>query len=136
MHDITTGVYTSHASYERQREAKSYFERVIKGYRHIRLLSPIVSINCDPLAKSTKLDVAGIHFLADVALATRKALNNDPQLLDQWEQLMDGQDVPNASSIVRRCASVYERRKLAPSTYFRTIKEGRRDRRPCIQGAA
>jgi len=138
MHDLT-GVctkYTANNWQQNARDARDYFWRVIHAYNETRLLPCITAINPDPISQSHRLDVYCIHYICDVELASRRALDNNLELLDQWARLTDGENVANATSIIRRCASVYERRKLAPSTYFRTIKEGRRDRRPCIQGAA
>lgn len=126
MDDLETGVFESHTAYEKQHSAKTYFKQVIEAYNEIGLLSPIVAINPDPLAKSTKLDVYGIHFLADVELATKKALGHNTTLIEQWQRLINGETVENAAAIMSRCGRLYKARQLAPFLYFRFIKQGRK----------
>lgn len=130
MRDLATGIYASHTENDRQQHARDYFWRVIHAYNEVRALPCITAINPDTTAQSRKLDVCCLHYICDVELSSRFSLDNNPQLLDQWNLLVQGQDVPNSVSIIRRCAATYERRELAPATYFRIIKQGRRDRRP------
>lgn len=109
----------------RHNEIVNYFWRTIRGYQEVATLSPIVALNCDPLATPTKLGVEGIHYLADVILATRRALKDNEELLEQWERVIAGENTPNAVSIIRRCGAIYQRKQLAPLTYFKVWKRGR-----------
>jgi hypothetical protein len=126
MDDSRMGVFCSHSEFQRKVNARQRFWRVVRAFNEVSLLSPIVAINPDPLAKCTKLDVVGIHFLCDVELATRRALGHNPALLDQWQRLIHGDDVPNATNIIDRCSRVYHARQLLPYLYFRNQKQGRR----------
>lgn len=134
------GIFESRSDYHRQRNARQYFYGVARAYIDIRNTPPLTAINYDPLIKNPKLGADLIHFIADVELATRKALGKNPELFDQWKRLVSGENVPNAASIINRCARLYQARQLVPELYFRVIKKGRSDRRPSAtamqQGAA
>jgi len=122
----------SQTRYERERDLRDYFWTVVNAYQQTCELSPLVAANPDPAIRPTKLCVDGIHYIADVELATRKALAKNPELIAQWETLVSGQNTPNSGSIIRRCARVYRARRLAPISYFRHVKKGRADRRPSV----
>lgn len=134
MNDLETGVYSSHAEYQEQKYATQYFKRVIDAYIDVRNTPPVAAISHDPAVINPKLGADLIHYCVDVENATRKSLNNNPALFEQWEKLVCGDAVPNAASIIRKCAKIYRARKLLPVEYFKVIKQGRRDRR--VAGAA
>ena len=123
------GVFSSRAVYLEQRDFRSYFWRVIRGYRDVSELSPVVAMGWDPLERPKRLGIDGIHFLCDIALATKKALDNNPALLDQWQRLVNGENTPNAASIVNKCGRIYKSRRLAPASYLKFERKGRRDHR-------
>ena len=130
------GTFPSHAAYKEQKDFRSYFWRVIVGYRSVSELSPVVAMVWDPCVAPKKLGVDGIHYIVDIQLATEKALNGNPELLDQWQRLVNGENTPNAASIVNRCGRLYKSRRLAPASYLRFVKQGRSDRRAVVAGAA
>jgi hypothetical protein len=108
---------------EQKRLTRHFFE-VVTAYVRIRSLSPITAVNPDDEGVPNKqLNASGIEFLVDVELATKKALNNEPYLLRQWETLAYQEaQVPDATKIAHRCGRIYERRKLLPNAYFRRVK--------------
>jgi hypothetical protein len=130
------GVFQSHAAYQDQKDLRNYFWRVIRGYRDVSELSPVVAMVWDPCQAPKKLGVDGIHYIVDIQLATEKALNGNAELLDQWECLVNGENTPNSASIINRCSRIYKSRRLAPATYLRFVKQGRPDRRYATAGAA
>jgi hypothetical protein len=108
-----------------QRKRTRIFYLVTQAYADIRSLSPIVAFSYDDEKTNRKLNADSIHFIADVESATRKALNDNPALIEQWERIIQQKrQVPNASSIVSRCGRLYQIRKLNPRDYFITIKRG------------
>jgi hypothetical protein len=129
------GTFPSHAAYKEHRDFRSYFWRVIVGYRSISELSPVVAMVWDPCETPKKLGVDGIHFICDVQIATQKALDNNPELFDQWQCLVNGEGSPNAASIIARCGRLYKSRRLAPASYLRFVKQGRPDRPQKIPAA-
>jgi hypothetical protein len=129
------GTCPSHVAFKEHRDLRSYFWRVVTGYRSVSELSPVVAMAWDPCQAPKKLGVDGIHYLADIQLATEKALNGNAELLDQWQCLVNGENTPNSASIINRCGRLYKSRRLAPSSYLRFIKQGRPDRRAAA-GAA
>lgn len=135
MNDLETGVYRSHAEYQEQRYSKHYFKGVVDAYIDVRNTPSLAAISHDPAVINPKLGADLIHYIVDVENATRKSLDNNPALIEQWEQLVCGNTVPNAASIIRKCARIYRARKLLPGEYFKVIKQGRRDRRS-MGGAA
>jgi len=135
MRSSDVGVFESRWDFQKKRDAQELFWRVITAYNEIGLLSPIVAINLDPLAKPTKLDATGIHFRCDVENATKKALGNNSSQISDWNELIQGEDVSNATEIIAKCARVYHARQLLPYLYFSTIKQGRPDRRQKIPAA-
>ena len=128
------GVFESHSAYQRQRDFRNYFWRVIRGYRDVSELSTVVATVWDPCEAPKKLGIDGIHFLCDVELATNRALDGNDELLRQWQQIINGENTPNSASVINRCGRVYKRRCLAPSTYLKYVKKGRRDRRAAMGG--
>jgi hypothetical protein len=108
---------------EQKRLTRHFFE-VVTAYVRIRSLSPITAVNPDDEGVPNKqLNASGIEYLIDVELATKKALNDDPYLLRQWETLAYQEaQVPDATKIAHRCGRIYERRKLLPNAYFHRIK--------------
>lgn len=129
MDALDTGVFESHTEYEKQRNAGHYFWRVINGYIDVRNTPPLTAISYDPEVRNPKLGADLIHFIVDVENSTRQSLGNNPALFEQWQRLVSGEDVPNAASIVARCARLYQARQLAPTTYFRVLKVGRKRHR-------
>ncbi|HKV92336.1 MAG TPA: hypothetical protein VJW20_07290 [Candidatus Angelobacter sp.] len=110
---------------ERQRLAR-HFHQVASTYVRIRSLSPMAAVNIDDESRpNLKLNAEAIHFAIDCERATAKALNNDPALLAQWQQLAEGTtQVPDAAKITHRCGRIYEQRRLIPHRYFQRIKRG------------
>jgi hypothetical protein len=101
------------------------FYEVSRAYADIHSLSPIAAICYDDEAKpNRKLGPDVINFLVDVERATRKALENDGNLLKQWKTLVfEETQVPNGATIANRCGRLYEIRRLRPIDYFRRIKK-------------
>jgi hypothetical protein len=126
MNDLETGVYGSHTEYERQRNARHYFKRVIEAYIDVQNTPCIAATSYDPFVRNPKLGADLIHYIVDVENASKKALGNSPSLFEQWQRMVDGESVTNAASIVARCARLYQARQLAPTDYFRVIKRGRK----------
>lgn len=125
MSAINTEVSAPRAETEQQKRSR-VFHQVTQAYVDIRSLSPIVAVNYDDEAKpNRKLNADVIHFICDVESATRKALDNDANLLEQWDRLVYQEaQVPNAAKIASRCGRMYQKRLLAPHEYFRHIKRG------------
>ncbi len=127
----SVGTFKSHEHYEKSKAKRTYFQQVTEAYSEFREYSPVVACNYDPASPSKKLTHSLIHFLADVDIATKAALET-PELIRQWESLISGEQVAPevAAFIIVRCARVYQARKLAPYLYFRTLKQ------PVARGAA
>jgi hypothetical protein len=108
---------------EQKRLTRHFFE-VVSAYVRIRSLSPITAVNPDDEGVPNKqLNASAIEYLVDVEAATKRALNNDTNLLQQWETLAYQEaQVPNATKIASRCGRIYERRKLLPHAYFHRVK--------------
>jgi len=123
------GRYRSRGHYLSERQKHKYFHKVLEAYAAIRELPPVIAINYDPEARSQKLTADSIHYLADVELATKKALKT-PELFARWKALVNEQPIgPELKArIVSACGEEYIRRKLTPVDYFRHIKT-RPDRR-------
>jgi hypothetical protein len=126
------GYFESHGAYQTQRDFRNYFWRVIKGYKDVCELSPLVAAVLDPNETPKKLGADGIIYICDIEIATRRALDNNYELLDQWQRLVNGENTPNSASIINKCGRMYCRRRLAPATYLRFVKKGRRDRRRIV----
>ena len=126
MDALDTGVFESHSEYEKQRNARHYFWRVINGYIDVRNTPPLTAINYDPSIRNPKLGADLIHFIVDVENASKKALGDNAVLLEQWQRLVRGDTVPNAASIIQKCARIYRARSLAPTDYFKFVKKGRK----------
>lgn len=110
---------------ERRRLAR-HFHQVASTYIRMRSLSPVSAFRIDDeAAPNLKLNAEVIHFCIDVERATAKALNNDPALLAQWQQLAEGTtQVPDAAKITHCCGRVYEQRRLIPHQYFQHVRRG------------
>ena len=117
------GHFRSHSHYQRERFKKRYFDAVIDGYREVKSLSPTIAANPDPQAIRRKLTPAAIEFIADVELATRRALQ-DADLFRSWQALVEEEVIEPLLKawIVSRCSPMYIARRLAPADYFVTIK--------------
>ena len=123
------GVFRSRAHFLTEHRKASYFDKVIEAYRTTRELSPVVAMTYDPERHPLKLGPDGIHYIADIELATKKALKT-PELFARWQALVDDQLIgPEVKArIVSLCGAEYIRRELMPSDYFRVIKKGRNRR--------
>jgi hypothetical protein len=130
------GVYESRHEYEQEVKDGKYFWQVINAYRAMREMSPLAAINYDPFSKQKKLVIPLVVFLADVDIVTRKTLKT-PELLKQWKKLVAGEEIPQAAiaKIIGKCARTYKQAGLAPVSYFKHIKVGRKDRRPVLNAA-
>ena len=51
------GVFQSHASYQDQKDLRNYFWRVIRGYRDVSELSPLVAMTWDPRGRLWVLEL-------------------------------------------------------------------------------
>jgi hypothetical protein len=123
---LERGRFRSRRHYLNERQNHKYFWKVIQGYVTTRELSPITAINYDPERHPLKLGLDGIHYIADVELATKKALKS-PELFARWQALVDDHLIgPEVKArIVSLCGAEYMRRELAPADYFKVIKKGR-----------
>ena len=98
------------------------FEETIRAYRETRELPPLAAASFDPDGHGNrKLTATGIEYVCDVENATKKALDNNPELLKAWSQIVNGETVPEKleSKIAWACGKLYAARKLRPRQYFR-----------------
>lgn len=98
---------------------------VLKAYREIRQLQPVVASSIDPdEAGNRKLTPIGIEFCIDCENATKKALERHPELVDVWMRIVREEpvDVKLESKIAWLCGKVYVARKLHPARYFKVQK--------------
>jgi hypothetical protein len=131
MSNELIGTFESHSAYEQQKRWTTIFYQVIAAYYDVLCTSPLVACNYDDEVRPRRLGPGLQHFKIDVDNATAKALENNPVLLEQWEQLVNEEPVPpnTAESIARKCGRIYQARHLSPAIYFAHVRKGRPDRR-------
>jgi hypothetical protein len=126
--ELSTGVYESHSAYEQQKALRIYFDQVVAGYEDVLNASPLPACTFDDESRPRRLGPELVHYKIDIEHAVAKALDDNPQLIDQWYQhVIDGAEI--SDSIVRKTARIFQARKLKPSDYYRFIRKGRPDRR-------
>ena len=96
---------------------------VIGAYRNTRELCPIAAFEIDPdaVSRSKRLTIDGIHHMADIEIATTKALAGEPEVQKAWFALALGEPVePKLERrVVERCGPIYTARGLAPWIYYK-----------------
>jgi hypothetical protein len=99
------------------------FLSVTQVYREIRELPLITAFSLDPDERGgEKLTPLGIEFCVDIENATKKALENNPELLKVWMQLVRDDaaaDEKLERRVIWQCGKMYVARKLRPGQYFR-----------------
>ena len=135
---LDIGLFESHSAYERQRHYRRVFDAVVNGYRDILSASPLVACNYDEDVRPRRLGPELIHLKVDIERATQKALGNNPSMLEVWNQVIEGVDVPAAlfAQVASKCGRIYAARKLTPFDYLRVVKRGRADLRSTKIGVA
>jgi hypothetical protein len=102
------------------------FWQVSDFYLDARNTPSLCAINYDETVPNRRMGANLIHFIVDCENATKKALDNDPELLERWQTIIEKEkDVPGSASIISKCGRLYSIRKLIPSDYFRVIRKGR-----------
>lgn len=110
-----------------QQERELYYERValvvIEKYVEVRSLSPLVASIIDPdhAGKSTKLTFNHLDYIADIEMATERALAHLPNLQAAWFALAKGDPIAAdlRTDVLQRCGRIYAARRLEPWKYWR-----------------
>jgi hypothetical protein len=99
------------------------FRAVVRAYVETRERAPIAAFEIDPdaVSMSKRLTIDGIHHMADIEIATTKALVDEPELQRAWFALALGEPVePKLERrVVERCGPIYTARGLAPWIYYK-----------------
>ena len=103
---------------------------VIRTYVETKQLSPLVACEIDQDAPPNKrLTVNAVCHLADIEIATAKALQGKPELQAAWFQLAleNPVEAKLEQQVVKRCGPLYAARGLEPWFYFRpSVRRGSR----------
>ena len=117
-----------HAAAKRTRqEQAAYFERaalaVIEVWARIRQLEPVASSNPDPdpTKRSQRLTYSLIDWIADIELATEKALADRPDLQSVWFAIALEKPVNmrQRNETLQKCGRIYAGLGLEPWKYWR-----------------
>jgi hypothetical protein len=110
---------------EKEQRDSRYFSAVIKGYQVLAENQPLVAVNYDPQGVRHKLTPDVVNFLADVEMATERALKT-PELLKLWKAVVAEEQVATSAirRIARLCGRLYRSRGLAPIDYWRRTHIG------------
>jgi hypothetical protein len=124
--DANSGIFTSRGEFLKQRATRQAFIAVIRAYREALSMHPLAAYPYDESIRSRKLSPQVVEFMADVLNVSKRTLGNNPALFRQWQQIVAGEDIPNAGSIITRCGAAYRRLGLVPFDYFLLVRRGRK----------
>lgn len=124
--DDRTGVFQDRHDFEQDLTARKYFWAVVRAYLDVLETPPLVAISYEWEFPNRKLGAQMIEYKVDCDNAVKAALNGNPALIEDFNNLIRGVSVTNANYIITRVSRKFKLFKLIPHVYFKVIKRGRK----------